>query len=48
MCVGIEALIVLRDLRGLPEDEAEGVSRWAARTLLRESLEKAGARRRKK
>ncbi|MDQ2766138.1 MAG: TetR/AcrR family transcriptional regulator [Gemmatimonadota bacterium] len=41
MCVGIEALIVLRDLRGLPESEAEEVSRWAARTLLRESLDEA-------
>jgi AcrR family transcriptional regulator len=44
MCVGIEALIVLRDLRGLPAREAEEVSRWAARTLLRESLAEAGAR----
>jgi AcrR family transcriptional regulator len=49
MCVGLEALIVLRDLRGLRESEAEDVSRWAARTLLRESLEEAApARRRKK
>jgi AcrR family transcriptional regulator len=47
-CMGIEALIVLRDLRGLPEREAEEVSRWAARTLLRESLAEAGARSRKK
>lgn len=39
MCVGIEALIVLRDLRGLRESEAEEVSRWAARALLRASLE---------
>lgn len=39
MCVGIEALIVLRDLRGLNESEAEDVSRWASRTLLRESLQ---------
>jgi AcrR family transcriptional regulator len=38
MCVGIEALIVLRDLRGLPADEAEDVSRWAARTLLHAAL----------
>jgi AcrR family transcriptional regulator len=45
MCVGIEALIVLRDLRGLPESEAEEVSRWAARTLLRESLDEAGVSR---
>ena len=47
-CMGIEALIVLRDLRGLPEREAEEVSRWAARTLLRESLAEAGAGPKKK
>lgn len=41
MCVGIEALIVLRDLRGLSEREAEEVSRWAAGTLLRASLDEA-------
>jgi hypothetical protein len=45
MCVGIEALIVLRDLRALPQSEAEEVSRWAARTLLRESLAETGASR---
>jgi AcrR family transcriptional regulator len=48
MCVGIEALIVLRDLRGLRESEAEEVSRWAARTLLRESLEEAAPSRKKR
>jgi AcrR family transcriptional regulator len=48
MCMGIEALIVLRDLRGLPEREAEDVSRWAARTLLRESLVDAESRPRTK
>jgi AcrR family transcriptional regulator len=48
MCVGIEALIVLRDLRGLRESEAEEVSRWAARTLLRESLEEAAPGRKQK
>ena len=41
MCVGIEALIVLRDLRGLSERDAEDVSRWAAATLLRASLDEA-------
>jgi AcrR family transcriptional regulator len=40
-CVGIEALIVLRDLRGLSERDAEEVSRWAAGTLLRASLDEA-------
>ena len=48
MCVGIEALIVLRDLRGLPADEAEDVSRWAARTLLHAALEESEPRRKKK
>ncbi len=48
MCVGIEALIVLRDLRGLSEREAEEVSRWATRTLLRESLDEVRSKRRKR
>jgi AcrR family transcriptional regulator len=48
MCVGIEALIVLRDLRGLHESDAEEVSRWAAQTLLRESLEESAPDRRRK
>ncbi|MDQ2930272.1 MAG: TetR/AcrR family transcriptional regulator [Gemmatimonadota bacterium] len=47
-CMGIEALIVLRDLRGLSEGEAEEVSRWSARTLLRESLRDAEQRRGRK
>lgn len=38
VCIGIDALIVLRDLRGLSVAEAEAVARWSARTLLRESL----------
>ena len=46
MCMGIEALNVLRDLRGLRESEAEEVSRGAARALLRASLEEAGRARR--
>jgi AcrR family transcriptional regulator len=36
--VGIDALLVLRDIRGLDRDEIEAVSRWAARALLRASL----------
>jgi AcrR family transcriptional regulator len=48
MCMGIEALIVLRDLRGLRESEAEEVSRWAARALLRASLEEAMPRKKRK
>jgi AcrR family transcriptional regulator len=47
MCVGIEALIVLRDLRGLSEREAEDVSRWAAATLLHASLGEASRKRAK-
>jgi AcrR family transcriptional regulator len=37
--VGIDALLVLRDIRGLDRAETEAVSRWAARALLRASLE---------
>lgn len=48
LCVGIEALIVLRDLRGLSEGEAEEVSRWAAATLLRETLRESKPRRKKR
>jgi len=38
LCMGVEALIVLRDVCTLEPEEAEEVSRWAARTLLRSSL----------
>ncbi len=38
LCVGIESLVVLRDVCGLKAKEAEGVARWAAFTLLRASL----------
>ncbi|MEP7087917.1 MAG: helix-turn-helix domain-containing protein [Gemmatimonadota bacterium] len=48
LCMGIEALIILRDLRGLSGNDAENVSRWAARTLLRESLLEAAPKRTKK
>jgi AcrR family transcriptional regulator len=37
--VGFDALLVLRDIRGLDRDAMETVSRWMARTLLRASLE---------
>jgi AcrR family transcriptional regulator len=43
LCMGIEALIVLRDVCALEPEEAEEVSRWAARTLLRCSLAKVHA-----
>jgi hypothetical protein len=38
---GIEALLVLRDIRGLPETEAIAVSRWAALALLRQTIQEA-------
>jgi AcrR family transcriptional regulator len=38
LCMGIEALVVLHDVCALAPEEAEEVSRWAARTLLRSSL----------
>ncbi len=38
LCVGIESLVVLRDVCGLKAREAEEVARWAAFTLLRASL----------
>lgn len=38
LCVGIEALLVLRDIRGLDRAEMEDVSSWAARALLEASL----------
>ena len=48
LCVGSEALIDLRDLRGLPADEAEDVSRWAARTLLHAALADAESPKKKR
>jgi AcrR family transcriptional regulator len=42
MVIGWEALIVERDVRTLSPDEAEDVSAWAARALVRASLEEAG------
>jgi AcrR family transcriptional regulator len=38
LCVGIESLVVLRDVCGLEAKEAEEVARWAAFALLRASL----------
>ena len=38
LCMGIEALVVLREVCALESSEAEEVLRWAARTLLRSSL----------
>lgn len=39
--IGLEALLVLRDIRGLNQAEIEDVSRWATRTLLRASLQES-------
>ena len=41
MVIGWEALIVERDIRALSLDEAEEVSAWAARALVRASLAEA-------
>lgn len=41
LCGGIEALLVLRDIRGLPEQEAIAVSRWAAQALLKQTIREA-------
>jgi AcrR family transcriptional regulator len=38
LCVGIESLVVLRDVCGLGTKEAEGVALWAAFAVLRDSL----------
>ena len=38
LCGGIEALLVLRDIRGLRQQEAIAVSRWAAQALLRQTI----------
>jgi AcrR family transcriptional regulator len=39
LVIGIEALLVLRDIRGLDRAEMEAVSRWTAHALLKASLE---------
>jgi AcrR family transcriptional regulator len=38
LCVGIESLVVLRDVCGLEAKEAEEVARWAALALLRAGI----------
>ncbi len=42
VCLGIDALIVLQDLRGLTAAEAEATSRWMAQSLLQASLAERG------
>lgn len=44
--IGWESLIVARDIRALGVKQAEDVSAWAARTLVRATLEEAGPARR--
>ena len=39
MVVGWEAMLVLRDLRGLDQREEEDVSSWAARALVKATLD---------
>ena len=46
LCGGIEALLVLRDIRGLTESDAIAVSRWAAHAMLTQTLQEAEASRR--
>jgi AcrR family transcriptional regulator len=43
LCGGIEALLVLRDIRRLSERDAIEVSHWAARAMLRQSLAEVDA-----
>jgi len=38
LCIGIEAVIALRDIRALDEEESISVCRWTARSLVRASL----------
>lgn len=42
LCVGAEALIVLRDVRGLDPESAVEVSSWTARALVRAALLESG------
>jgi len=44
MVIGWEALVVLQDLRGLPPDEQQAVSLWAARALIQTTLTEAASR----
>lgn len=41
LMIGIEALLVLRDIRGLDAASMEELSRWASRALLKASLEES-------
>lgn len=41
LCVGIEAVLVFRDIRGLSTTEAVAISRWMAHAVLRQCMEDA-------
>jgi AcrR family transcriptional regulator len=41
MVIGLESLLVLRDIRGLDQAAMEDVSRWATKALLRASLQES-------
>jgi len=41
MVLGWEALIIQRDMRGLSEREGEALSAWAARALVKATLDEA-------
>jgi AcrR family transcriptional regulator len=48
VCAGIEALVVLRDIRGLSTAQAVESSRWMARAILRQALADARRSRRRR
>jgi AcrR family transcriptional regulator len=48
LCMGIEALLVLRDICGLSASEAVQASQWMARAALKQSLNEEAARRRRR
>ena len=41
LCIGTEALLVLRDIRGLSAADSQGVCAWAAQALLKAALTSA-------
>jgi AcrR family transcriptional regulator len=44
LCMGIEAVLVLRDIRCLSATAATGVSRWVANALIQQTLQEAQQR----
>ena len=47
LCTGIEALLVLRDIRGLSAEQAVQTSQWMAQALLKQSLAERNAEKRR-